>query len=276
MLTPVGAPAPPYSQVSATPSAPSLTSLPVHLIHRILLLTLDQSATPSRFWSDTEEERVRRLWALYRGLRGVNRVFWIVATSILRALYLSHFFALVKPGYSSDPFPYQSSHISDPSLKFDPCAGGGVYAARERETAVFDKFIAVRVGEELRKAESELSEGSEAEKDIFNRLQPAARIEDLLSALPSRFITPISILPSPGPPKRALPLPQALISIALTPNWAQIYINSQTVSLTKPGGGKEMVLEVRRMATLEGTLGNIEKGLDDMRLGFVAWGGRVQ
>lgn len=36
---------------------------------------------------------------------------------------------------------------------------------------MLDKFIATRVGEELRRVESELSEGSEAERDIFGRLQ---------------------------------------------------------------------------------------------------------
>lgn len=36
---------------------------------------------------------------------------------------------------------------------------------------MLDKFVATRVGEELRRVESELSEGSEAERDIFGRLQ---------------------------------------------------------------------------------------------------------
>ncbi|ODN81428.1 hypothetical protein L202_01859 [Cryptococcus amylolentus CBS 6039] len=269
-------PAPPYVHAPPTAARPSLTTLPVHLVHRILLLTLDQQATPSRFWSDAEEERVRRLWALFRGLRGVSRVFWLVATSILRAHYLAPFLNLIKPGYSSDPFPFESSHLSDPSLSFDPSAGGSVYAERGRETAVLDRFIAVRVGEELRRVESELSEGSGAEVDIFQRLQPAARIEDLLSTLPPHFITPTSILPSPPPPKRTLPLPQALVSISLTPNWAQVWINAQVVSLARKGGGKEMVLEVRRVGTLEGVVARIGEGLDDLRLGLVGWGGRVQ
>ncbi|ODN82475.1 hypothetical protein L198_07697 [Cryptococcus wingfieldii CBS 7118] len=277
----MSAPAPPYAPARPTATRPSLTSLPVHLIHRILRLTLDQQATPTRFWSDAEEERVRRLWALFRALRGVSRVFWIVATSILRAHYLAPFLNLIHPGYSSDPFPFESSHLSDPSLSFDSSAGGSVYAERGRETAVFDRFIAVRVGEVLRRVESELSEGSGAEVDIFQRLQPAARIEDLISTLPPHFITPTSILPSPPPPnpKRTLPLPQALVSISLTPNWAQVWINAQVqgVGLARKGEGKkEMVLEVRRVGTLEGIVASVGEGLDHLRLGLVRWGGRVQ
>lgn len=94
-----------------------------------------------------------------------------VATSILRAHYLPFYLALVKPLYSSDPFPFESSSLSSPSLSIDPSDLGNIYAMRGRETAVLDKFVATRVGEELRRVESELSEGSEAERDIFGRLQ---------------------------------------------------------------------------------------------------------
>lgn len=94
-----------------------------------------------------------------------------MATSILRAHYLPFYLALVKPSYSSDPFPLESSTLASPSLSIDPSNLGDVYAMRGRETAVLDKFVATRVGEELRRMESELSEGSEAERDIFGRLQ---------------------------------------------------------------------------------------------------------
>lgn len=76
----INAPPPPYTPLAppGRPSAkPSLANLPLHIVHRILILTLDQKATPSKFWSDPDEERVRRLWGMFRGLRGVNRVFWL-------------------------------------------------------------------------------------------------------------------------------------------------------------------------------------------------------
>lgn len=76
----INAPPPPYTPLahSGRPSAkPCIANLPLHIVHRILIFTLDQKATPSKFWSDPEEERVRRLWGMFRGLRGVNRVFWL-------------------------------------------------------------------------------------------------------------------------------------------------------------------------------------------------------
>ncbi|OWZ36264.1 hypothetical protein C356_04741 [Cryptococcus neoformans c45] len=280
----INAPPPPYTPLahSGRPSAkPCIANLPLHIVHRILIFTLDQKATPSKFWSDPEEERVRRLWGMFRGLRGVNRVFWLVATSILRTHYLPSYLALVKSPYSSDPFPFESSSLASASLSIDPYDLGDVYAMRGRETAVLDKFVATRVGEELRRIESELSEGSEAERDIFRRLQPSARSEDLLSTLPQTLITPTTLLPLPPAPKRALPLPQSLLSINFTPTWAQLYINASPVALTKAGGGREIVVEVRRvdregkMRSLEGTVRMIGEALEDMRRGLVKWGGRV-
>ncbi len=46
-----------------------------------------------------------------------------------------------------------------------------VFLHRSRETAVFDRFIALRVGEDLRSMESELCEPSEGQREIFTRLQ---------------------------------------------------------------------------------------------------------
>ena len=62
-------------------SRPSIALLPLHLLHRIVSLTLDSRATPSRFSADPQEERVRRVWALFRGLRGVDRRFYLGALS---------------------------------------------------------------------------------------------------------------------------------------------------------------------------------------------------
>ncbi|WVR07855.1 hypothetical protein IAU60_004898 [Kwoniella sp. DSM 27419] len=258
------APPPPYvSVVQRDPSSKGIAALPLHLVHRILSLTLDQRATPSRFWSDPEEERVRRIWALFRGLRGVNRVFWLVCTSILRATYLEVYLSHVKPGYSSDPFPYESAQLADPSV--DVGRAGSVYDDRGRETAVFDRFIAVQVGEELRTVESSLTEGSEALGDVFHRLQPAARIEDLLETL-SRYIV------KDGPATRSLPLPLTHLSVSLTPTWASLYLHSAPVAKR---GSKELVVEARRTETLEGTVKRIGDGLDDIARRLAPWGGRV-
>ena len=91
-----------------------------------------------------------------------------VSTSILRTQFLPIYLPHVLPNLSSDPFPHTSIIPSD--HQGVECVDS-VFATRGRETAVFDLFIAMRVGEDLRRMESELSEEGQGERDIFTRLQ---------------------------------------------------------------------------------------------------------
>lgn len=77
---------PPYSPAQTTSSRltgrdtrgrPNLALLPLPILYRIVALTLDERATPNRWRADPEEERVRRVWGLHQGLRGVSRSFWL-------------------------------------------------------------------------------------------------------------------------------------------------------------------------------------------------------
>lgn len=71
-------PPPPYAptkQVRHGP--PNLSNIPINVLYRIATLTLDQKATPSRFMGDAEEERIRRIFQLFYGLRGVDRRFYL-------------------------------------------------------------------------------------------------------------------------------------------------------------------------------------------------------
>jgi hypothetical protein len=51
---------------------------------------------------------------------------------------------------------------------------------------VFDRWIAVRVGSELRQVESSLSEEGEAEEDVIKRLQVGRRRRDAVILLQGR------------------------------------------------------------------------------------------
>jgi hypothetical protein len=59
-----------------------MSNLPINVLHRIIAFTLDSKATPSRFMGDEEEERVRRIFQLFYGLRGVDRRFYLSKSSI--------------------------------------------------------------------------------------------------------------------------------------------------------------------------------------------------
>ncbi|KAK1923107.1 hypothetical protein DB88DRAFT_493812 [Papiliotrema laurentii] len=253
------------SLASTTPGPPHrapaiISSLPLHVLYRIVSLTLDPRATPSRFSGDDEEERVRRLWALFRGLKGVDRRFYMVSTSILRSHFLPEYQSHLAPGTSSDPYPL-TSHPSLTTSFLDH---------RSRETAVFDRFIAVHLGFLLRSTESSLFEPSEDIPDLFKRLQPAARIEDLLLTLPRYLVVP------DGPAVRRLPLPQSHLVVYLTPGWVSLILRSHPAGRpTTSKVGRDTVIEVRRQPTAEATVERIKDGLEDMQNGLVQWGERV-
>jgi hypothetical protein len=92
---------------------------------------------------------------------------------VLRSTYLPSYTSLIRPPYTSDPFP-----LTQPSSS-DACTPRN----RSRETVVLDLFIALKVHDDVFADESELHLGQpEAFRDLFDLMQPRARIEDLLCA----------------------------------------------------------------------------------------------
>ena len=83
-LTRVPPPPPPYAPATQVRHGPAnMSNLPINVLHRIIAFTLDHKATPSRFMGDEEEERVRRIFQLFYGLRGVDRRFYLSMSSSL-------------------------------------------------------------------------------------------------------------------------------------------------------------------------------------------------
>ncbi|WOO77006.1 uncharacterized protein LOC62_01G000606 [Vanrija pseudolonga] len=257
----------PARAVSPRPPA-TLSSIPLGILHRILQLTLDPRATPERYRADPEVESARRLWWLFRSIRGVDRRFFLVATSIVRARFLPIYQSQLPPGTSSHPFP--------PVGNAEDVTAEPVFKRRSREAAVLDRFVAVRVGEDLRRAESELCEDSGHETEVFTRLQPAARIEDLLLTIPPSLITPW------GPraaPHAALPLPHTHLAVALSPLWAQLHLSYSPITAANLTGfnrvGRTFIVEVRRGRSPEETVRRIHEALEDISRGLLPWGSRV-
>ncbi|EAU87542.2 hypothetical protein CC1G_11214 [Coprinopsis cinerea okayama7 len=97
--------------------------------------------------------------------------FYIACMHVLRSTYLPAYTSLLRPYYSSDPFP------STPV----PQAHGSTLNTVQRETPILDQFIALKVREDVFADDSELHlEREDMFKDIFDHSQPKARLEDLV------------------------------------------------------------------------------------------------
>jgi hypothetical protein len=76
---------------------------------------------------------------------------------------------MIRPPYSSDPFPFSSS------------ASTSSCDTLQRETKVLDLFIALKVHEDVMVDDSSLHlEREDSFKDLFDLMQPRSRLEDLI------------------------------------------------------------------------------------------------
>jgi hypothetical protein len=99
---------------------------------------------------------------------------------VLRSTYLPSYSSLIRRPYTSDPFPLTQAPSSDACTPLN----------RSRETTVLDLFIALKVYDDVWADESELHLGQpEAFRDLFDLMQPRARLEDLLCA----YLAPVRL-----------------------------------------------------------------------------------
>lgn len=174
---------PPYSaRTTAAPPPPfqghrrqrlTLDTLPPHLLLRVVYSTFAITAS-------IERQRKMLYW-LTMSLRLVNRAFYVACMHVLRSTYLPAYSALVKPPHSTDPFPLAPPSAPRPSTTLSPIQ------SLQRETRVLDLFIALKVREDVWADESELHlERDESFRDLFDLMQPRARLEDLVRAYGAR------------------------------------------------------------------------------------------
>ena len=144
---------------------------------------------------------------------------------------------------------------------------------RSREEAIFDRFIAVHLGTSLRQIESSLSEESESEYELFHRLQPQARAEDLMLEL-----LPLTLLRRTGEPGRCLPLPHSHLSITFTPAKVRLLLSNVALNVGLPHvkRSRELVVEVRKQPTLEQSVQSLGEALEDIHRGFIEWGSELR
>ncbi|KAI0706012.1 hypothetical protein C8T65DRAFT_577355 [Cerioporus squamosus] len=157
---------PPFPTQSRAP--PTLSTLPPHILLRIVYET---------FSTGRVQKQRKVLYWLTMSLRLVNRSVYIACMHVLRSTYLPAYASLIRSPYTSDPFPHGSSSASESASSSSLPPAQSV----QRETRVLDLFIALKVREDVWTDDSALHlEREESFKDLFDLMQPRARLEDLI------------------------------------------------------------------------------------------------
>ena len=123
---------------------------------------------------------------------------------ILRSTYLPAYTSLLRAPYTSDPFPLSSppstTTTTPPAASITtstPTPDLSLLPSPQRETTTLDAFIALKVREDVWADASELHlERDETFRDLFERVQPRARCEDLVRRYGER--AGVVVLDAPG------------------------------------------------------------------------------
>jgi len=254
---------PPYTRQANSFRSPRtyhtrLNHLPVHILLQVIRWTSPDGIS-------LEERRFVLYW-MSSSLRYVCRNIWIATMHILRTSYLPLYTSHVLPPFTSDAFP-----IAD--IATHGAASGTELVARDsdpatsiistrRETAIFDLFILIRSRQDMRSDESDLYLDTEDERyrDMFNFMQPRARLEDLVlkyglrydlialpSSSPSCYLPPYS---TPSPSYTALPTPPSAPCPMRKTSFSDISVTwgNRVVSLCAkdPQGKRRVLVETTR------------------------------
>ena len=182
---------------------------------------------------------------------------------ILRSTYLPAYTSLLHAPYTSDPFPLSSppSTTTTPptsTITSTPTPDLPLLPSPHRETAILDAFIALKVREDVWADASELHlEREETFRDLFERVQPRARCEDLVRRYGER--SGVVVLDAPGvvDPSasgggggggsragRTRAIPFSALSVAFEPRRVTLVFQP----LAGSGGRRRTIAEVPRAA----------------------------
>ncbi|KZT39471.1 hypothetical protein SISSUDRAFT_984734 [Sistotremastrum suecicum HHB10207 ss-3] len=186
--SPRTSPQPPPFNRGPLPRA-TFADLPPHI-----LLHIVHSCFPSSDSDGGAVEQARKvLYWMAVCLRLVNRQMYTACMNVLRSTYLPSYTSMVRPPYTSDPFPMSASS--------DPGPNGSPLNSIQRETAVLDLYLSAKAREDLWLDDTELHlEREETFKDLFDLNQPRARIEDLVRYYGARSGVISSFTPNPSSP----------------------------------------------------------------------------
>jgi len=251
----------PSARVLYSPAAPPVPLYTRHAtvasLQPALMLRIVYACFPDP-GTDPDFSRLRRtLFWLAMNLRAVNRSFWTASMHVLRSSYLPAYNNGVRRPYSSDPFPQALAMASaglSTANSLDPDALG--LAAEQRETAVLDRWMLLKVRDDVLADESELHLDLDASRDVFDMLQPRARLEDLVRQYGVQHGVVTTSLSSSAPGV----YPFAALSISFE-------TRRVTLQLTTVGGRRRVIVEVTRSReeTLENTAARIVQQLVNAR-----------
>jgi len=220
-------PPPPYW--AAPPSSPrrprlGFAALPSHLLLQIVYATFPETGGIDE--GKLERQRKTLYW-LSTGLRLVNRALYIACTHVLRSMYLPAYQSLIRAPYTSDPFPYTAPSPSSAS-------------APQRETAVLDRFVALKVREDVWADDSALHLArADSFKDLFDLAQPRSRLEDLVRGYGVRDgVVSDGTKEGKGKGRSVSPVPFDALSVSFSTRKAGLVLTSR--------GGKRTIVEVPR------------------------------
>ncbi|TFK47180.1 hypothetical protein OE88DRAFT_1666493 [Heliocybe sulcata] len=204
----------------------TLATLPSHLLLQIVYATFPKTAAVDE--GKSERQRKTLYW-LSTSLRLVNRALYIACMHVLRSTYLPAYQSLIRPPYTSDPFPYTASTSSNAPMS--------PVNATQRETAILDRFITLKVREDVWLDESELHlEREDSFKDLFDLMQPKSRLEDLVRSYGVRdgVIVDGANGPAKGKGKaRSIdPIPFDALSVSFSTRTAGLVMTTRTTKRT--------------------------------------------
>lgn len=168
---------PPSGTLHPSPAAnpPQLKTASFQALPQHIVLNIVAACVPPRS-ARSSALHIEALYWLDRSLRLTSRAIYVACMHFLRSSFLDAYVGLVKAPYTTDPFPLEPPEANLPPGYVRP---SGI-TSLQRETAVLDRFIAIKCGEDVRLHETELHLDLDHFKDIYD-LSQVSYLDDAIT-----------------------------------------------------------------------------------------------